>query len=149
MNQIYSVIIIIVSRKQTWVFYCPAQLGAGSGVICRPRRLCPKWRDTASGWRRAAGAADGAGGQKRGKERERKRESVLSAPPDARRRDTIVVARLDGRRGVYINRRHVDRPSGLSPVLRYCMHATSCGYARERGGFLVSTCAMFLHCRLR
>jgi len=64
---------------------------------------------------------------------------MLSAPPDARRRDTIVVARLDGGRGVYINRRHVDRPSGLSPVLRYCMHATSCEYMSERGGFLVST----------
>lgn len=114
-------------------------------MICRPRRLRPKWRDTASGWRRAAGAADGAGGQKGGRERER--DSVLSAPPDARRRDTIVVARLDGGRGVYINRRHVDRPSGLSPVLRYCMHATSCGYARERGGFLVSTRAMSLHYR--
>lgn len=44
---------------------------------------------------------------------ERGRENVLSAPPDTRRHDTIVVARLDGGRGVYINRWHVDRPSGL------------------------------------
>lgn len=45
---------------------------------------------------------------------------------------------------MYINRRHVDRPSGLSPVLRYCMHATRTRYARERGGFLISTCATSL-----
>lgn len=61
----------------------------------------------------------------------REKKSVLSASPDAKRRDTIVAARLDGGRVVYINRRHVDRPSGLSPVLRYCMHATCVLQAQE------------------
>lgn len=72
-----------------------------------------------------------ADGEEGGGEREREERRALSALPDARRRDTIVAARLDGGRGVCINRRHVDRPSGLSPVLRYCMHATRAIRARE------------------
>lgn len=87
--------------------------------IRHPRRLCPKWRVWPAG-----GGARQVQLTVRADRREGGRESVLSAPPDTRRRDTIVAARLDGGRRVYINRRHVDRPSGLSLVLRYCMHAT-------------------------
>lgn len=70
-----------------------------------------------------------ARGRTRREERERERASAFGfSRRETTRHDR---SRSTGRRGVYINRRHVDRPSGLSPVLRYCMHATRAVRARE------------------
>lgn len=86
-------------------------------------------------------------GERRGK---RERASALSAPPDARRRDTIVAARLDGGRGVYINRRHVDRPSGSLTGVTLLHAHTLVRYASERGGFShIDLRRESLHYRLR